>query len=479
MNWFHIIIDCVFYVNIFIALIIVFREPRDIASTYAWLLILVFVPIVGLIAYAFVGRRLPKSKLFEIQDQEQLQLDERLQNQGELIDSDELKHISDSERGTIQYFEKSSQAFITDDNSLLIFTDGKILFNQIFKDIEKAKKYIHIEFYTIYDDVLGNKLLNLLIKKAKEGVKVRILYDSWGSMGVRPKFYDPLRAVGGEAYPFLQTRTAWTDFRMNFRDHRKIIVIDGKTAYTGGFNVGDQYIGLKEKFGYWRDTHIRVIGTAIYALQSRFILDWNVTVRTEPLNVNERFFPVQKNIGHTKMQIITSGPDTDIQQIKMGYLRLINSAHRKLWIQSPYLIPDDSILDALKLAARSGVDVRIMIPCKPDHAFVYRATEYYAKYLSKYGIKIYKYKNGFLHAKTVIVDDKMCSIGSANFDFRSFKLNFEVNAFIFDKYETNKLSEIFKNDMNNSCLFTYEMFKQQSVWIKFKQSISRLLSPIL
>ena len=179
------------------------------------------------------------------------------------------------------------------------------------------------------------------------------------------------------------------------------------------------------------------------------------------------------------MQIITSGPDTDIQQIKMGYLRLINSAHRKLWIQSPYLIPDDSILDALKLAARSGVDVRIMIPCKPDHAFVYRATEYYAKYLSKYGIKIYKYKNGFLHAKTVIVDDKMCSIGSANFDFRSFKLNFEVNAFIFDKYETNKLSEIFKNDMNNSCLFTYEMFKQQSVWIKFKQSISRLLSPIL
>ncbi|MGV0168351.1 cardiolipin synthase [Furfurilactobacillus sp. WILCCON 0119] len=481
MNWAHIIFEVVIYVNAVLAFITVFREPRDIAATWAWLLVLVFLPVIGFIAYAFVGRRLPKNRLFQIQEQEQLQLDERLALQRAELSSErnEADGVTAQALGTVNLFIESDQAFLTRNNRVHVIKDGKALFHELFEDIERAKQSIHIEFYTIYADDIGHDLLNLLIKKANEGVVVRVLYDSWGSMGVRPKFYDPLRAAGGEAYPFLQTRSAWADFRLNFRDHRKIVVIDGTIGYTGGFNIGDQYLGRKEKFGYWRDTHLRIVGAGIYGLQSRFIRDWNATSKVNPLTVTNDLFRVTKVKGNTNMQIVSSGPDSDKEQIKMGYLRLINSAQKRLWIQSPYLIPDDSVLDALRVAAGSGVDVRIMIPSMPDHAFVYRATEYYAKQLAREGVKIFKYRNGFIHSKTMVVDDGVASVGSANLDFRSFKLNFELNAFIYDPDITAQLATLFEADSQVSELTTYTDFVSQSWWRKFKQTFSRLLSPIL
>lgn len=481
MDWVHLILQIIIYVNAVLAFITVFREPRDIAATWAWLLVLVFLPVIGFVAYAFVGRRLPKNRLFQIREQEQLQLDERLALQRDELSSErnEADSVTATALGTVNLFIESDQAFLTRNNRIHIISDGKDLFHDLFEDIERAKKSIHIEFYTIYDDKIGNELLQLLIRKAQSGVAVRVLYDSWGSMGVRPKFYDPLRAVGGEAYPFLQTHSAWADFRLNFRDHRKIVVIDGTIGYTGGFNIGDQYLGRKAKFGYWRDTHLRIVGAGVYGLQSRFIRDWNATSRLNPLAVTEDFFKVTKVKGETNMQIVSSGPDSDKQQIKMGYLRLINSAQKRLWIQSPYLIPDDSVLDALRVAAGSGVDVRIMIPDKPDHPFVYRATEYYAKQLANEGVKIFKYQNGFLHSKTMVVDDGVASVGSANLDFRSFKLNFEVNAFLYDPLITTELAKLFEADMHDSRLVTYADFNRQSHWTRFKQTFSRLLSPIL
>lgn len=481
MNWAHIIFEAIVYLNAVLAFVTVFREPRDISATWAWLLVLVFLPIIGFIAYAFVGRRLPKNRLFQIQEQEQLQLDERLALQRAELSSErnEADSVTAQALGTVNLFIESDQAFLTRNNRVHVISDGKALFHNLFEDIERAKQTIHIEFYTIYNDDIGNDLLQLLIRKAQEGVAVRVLYDSWGSLGVQPRFYDPLRVVGGEAYPFLQTRSAWADFRLNFRDHRKIVVIDGAIGYTGGFNIGDQYLGRKKKFGYWRDTHLRIVGAGIYGLQSRFIRDWNATSRVKPLSVTNEFFHITKVKGDTNMQIVSSGPDSDREQIKMGYLRLINSAQKRLWIQSPYLIPDDSILDALRVAVGSGVDVRIMIPSKPDHPFVYRATEYYAKQLARVGVKIFKYQNGFLHAKTMLVDDGVASVGSANLDFRSFKLNFEINAFLYDPKLTTELAQLFEADMRVSELTTYADFEQQSYWRKFKQIFSRLLSPIL
>jgi cardiolipin synthase len=259
-------------------------------------------------------------------------------------------------------------------------------------------------------------------------------------------------------------------------------VVDGTIGYTGGFNIGDQYLGRKKKFGNWRDTHIRIIGSGVFGLQARFILDWNATSPRDQIDEEEveaKYFPVTTTKGNVNMQIVSSGPDSDLQQIKMGYIKLITMATDYCWIQSPYLIPDDSVLDALRIAAMSGVDVRIMVPSMPDHPFVYRATQYYARQLADDGVKIYFYNDGFIHSKTMVIDDEIASVGSANLDYRSFKLNFEINSFIYDQKFSTDMRNIFLNDIDNSTLQTPELFDQQSLWLKFKQTFSRLLSPIL
>lgn len=480
------VIEIILVLNIVGAFFTVFRQRRDIAATWAWLLVLTFLPVFGFIIYAFVGRKLPENKLFPLKNKTKLELDQIMEHQRrELIEkkttaADQV--VRDAE-GMVQFFSETDYAFLTRRNEVQIITDGQELFDDIFAEIKKAKKHVHVEFYTIYDDEIGNQLREILEEKAREGVEVKVLWDSWGSLGTSRKFFKKLNELGGKAFPFLGTRSALTDFRLNFRDHRKIVVIDGKIGYVGGFNVGDQYLGRKKKFGYWRDTHLKIIGSGVYGLQSRFLLDWNATDRLNPVSEDFKpgsvYFPVAEVKGNTSLQIVSNGPDSDIEKIKMGYLKMINAAKDSIWIQSPYLIPDDSVLDALRLAANSGVDVRIMVPSMPDHAFVYRATQYYAWQCAKWGIKVYYYNNGFLHAKTMVVDGKISSVGSANMDFRSFKLNFEVNSFMYDENIAKQLQNIYKKDIEQSSLQTVAMFDKQTRWLKFKQTFSRLLSPIL
>ncbi|MFT8908588.1 MAG: cardiolipin synthase [Lentilactobacillus diolivorans] len=479
------IFNIIVVVNAIFAIITVFREKRDIAAIWAWLLVLVFLPVAGFIAYAFLGRKLPKNRLFKLHKHVQMQLDERLKEQrAQLGHSDKTPadEVVRRSRNAVDMFMTTDSAFLSRQNKVRIFTNGNDLFHRVIEDIEAAQKSIHIEFYTFYNDRIGNEILDLLVKKARQGVEVRVIYDSWGSMGTTRKFFQPLLDAGGRAFPFLNTRSVLLDFRINFRDHRKIIVIDGKIGYTGGFNIGDQYLGRKKKFGNWRDTHIRIIGSGVFGLQARFILDWNATSPRDQIDEDEveaKYFPVTTTKGTVNMQIVSSGPDSDLQQIKMGYIKLITMATKYCWIQSPYLIPDDSVMDALRIAAMSGVDVRIMVPNMPDHPFVYRATQYYARQLSEQGVKIYYYNNGFIHAKTMVIDDEISSVGSANLDYRSFKLNFEINAFIYDQKFSQDMRQIFINDMAVSNLQTAEMFEKQSLWLKFKQTFSRLLSPIL
>ncbi|GEP24672.1 MAG: cardiolipin synthase [Lentilactobacillus diolivorans] len=479
------IFNIIVVVNAIFAIITVFREKRDIAAIWAWLLVLVFLPVAGFIAYAFLGRKLPKNRLFKLHKHVQMQLDERLKEQrAQLGHSDKTPadEVVRRSRNAVDMFMTTDSAFLSRQNKVRILTNGNDLFHRVIEDIEAAQKSIHIEFYTFYNDRIGNEILDLLVKKAQQGVEVRVIYDSWGSMGTTRKFFQPLLDAGGRAFPFLNTRSVLLDFRINFRDHRKIIVIDGKIGYTGGFNIGDQYLGRKKKFGNWRDTHIRIIGSGVFGLQARFILDWNATSPRDQIDEDEveaKYFPVTTTKGTVNMQIVSSGPDSDLQQIKMGYIKLITMATKYCWIQSPYLIPDDSVMDALRIAAMSGVDVRIMVPNMPDHPFVYRATQYYARQLSEQGVKIYYYNNGFIHAKTMVIDDEISSVGSANLDYRSFKLNFEINAFIYDQKFSQDMRQIFINDMTVSNLQTAEMFEKQSLWLKFKQTFSRLLSPIL
>ena len=479
-----LIIWGIILINEIAALYTVFREKRDIAATWAWLLVLTLIPVLGFILYAFLGRKLPQDKMERIQSQTELELSAALEEQKkQFLDMPRpKKQTMRMYRRTIMLFQSIDNAFLTRHNQVDIYTDGQRLFQKMFYDLSNAQKSIHIEFYTIYNDRIGNQLRTLLEQKAAEGVEVLVLYDSWGSMGVKRSFYDALRQNGGLAEPFLMTHSNLFDFRLNYRDHRKIVTIDGKIGYVGGFNVGDQYLGRLPKFGYWRDTHLRVIGGGVYSLQQRFIRDWNASqrhVQDKIIHYRPYFPPITVKQGNTALQIVSNGPESPLEKIKLGYLRLINAAQDHIWIQTPYLIPDDSVLDALRIAIHSGVDVRIMIPCKPDHPFVYRATQYYARQLANEGATIYFYQNGFLHAKTMVVDGKMASVGSANLDFRSFKLNFEINAFMYDHHITDQLEQIFVNDIRNCKVMTPEMFAAQPVWLRFKQTFSRLFSPIL
>ncbi|XEO93018.1 cardiolipin synthase [Latilactobacillus sakei] len=479
------IISAIILINGLFAVITVLRQPRDIAATWAWLLVLILLPVVGFILYLFTGRGLSRKKIFQSQSQindgvlalVDIQRQENRRN--ELLPK---KVLSSEATEMVNLFLNINNAPVLKDNHVTLYTDGTEKFAALFADIKKATKSIHIEYYTIYNDQIGNELQALLIQKAQEGVAVNVLYDAWGSQGATQKWWRPLEEAGGHARTFFSSKHSITDFRLNFRDHRKIVVLDGTIGYIGGFNVGDQYLGRSAKFGNWRDTHMRITGNAVLALQVRFLMDWNASVEEAiRLTYSESHFPIaaEANRGTAAMQIVSSGPDKLDEQIKLGYLKMISSAKKKLWIQTPYLVPDDSIIDALTTAAMSGVDVRIMTPNMPDHPFIYRATQYYSQLLHEAGVKIYAYQDGFLHAKTVVMDSHISTIGSANMDIRSFKLNFEANAFIYDPKLARQLEQIYLEDIKNAVLLTDEMIAQQSTWLHFKQKFSRLLSPIL
>lgn len=476
------IIGVIWTLNIIAALFTVFREKRDIAATWAWLLVLSFLPLVGFILYAFFGRQLSHRQLAKFTTTPDATLTRVLTQQRQLHPaySPTDTHTQAAVKHMLGMFLNTANAPVTVHNPVQLFTSGRALFDDIIATANQAQHSIYIEFYTFAADALGKEMRDVLIARAKAGVAVYVLYDAWGSMGTRPEFFAELRAAGGHAEPFLGIHSNLVDFRLNFRNHRKIVTIDGTTSYIGGFNIGDQYVDQSAKFGHWRDTHLRILGEASLSLQHRFVTDWNTTVPETPLTADLTPLAHATTIGEeTAIQLVASGPNTNLEQIKLGYLQLINLARQKLYIQTPYLIPDQSVLDALRSAIRAGVDVRIMVPHMPDHAFVYRATQYYAHLLAEEGAKIYFYQDGFIHAKTITVDDALASVGSANLDFRSLQLNFEANAFIYNVDLAKQLAAIFEADIADSTLVTAADFRQMSLWLRFKQAFSRLLSPIL
>jgi cardiolipin synthase len=292
------------------------------------------------------------------------------------------------------------------------------------------------------------------------------------------KFFQALRDAGGEANSFFPPFLPYINVRINYRNHRKICIIDGVHGFVGGLNIGDEYLGLSKKFGFWRDIHLYLSGDSIDSLQIRFLLDWRFAVKDDFV-MNLKYFPKRDRIYNKGVQIITSGPDSQWYTIRNTYLKLISKAEKNIYIETPYFVPDESILTALKIASLSGVDVKLIIPCKPDHPFVYWASKSYIWDLMEAGAKCYTYNNGFIHSKMVSIDGKVCSVGTANMDIRSFSLNFEVNAVVYDEATTLKLDEAFKQDLLNSTLLTMEHYNNRSAIIKVKEAVSRLLTPIL
>ncbi|AHA05363.1 MAG: cardiolipin synthase [Pediococcus pentosaceus] len=474
-----VLIEIVFYlINIIIALTIALMEKRDISAAWAWLFVMLLLPGIGFIIYLFFGWKLNQRQIFDLKAQKRLGISDMAEYQKR---NPKNKPTLDTnlENDLVQMFLNTDNAILTTKNDLKIFTDGHEKFNSLFEDLKKAKHHINIEYFTIYDDQLGKKLRKILVQKAREGVQVRVLYDLFGSKGSKQKFFKELIQAGGEVTPFMKSKLGYYSFRINFRNHRKIVVIDGSVGYIGGFNIGDQYLGRNKRFGNWRDTHLRLEGSVVLQLQSRFFMDWNASAKRQKVQFSLDYFSQSNVQNNIPMQIVSSGPENDVQKIKQGYIKMIMGAKHSIWIETPYFIPDDALMEALLIAIRSGIEVRIVIPQMPDHPFVYRATEYYVQQLLKAGARIYSYQNGFMHAKTIVVDNMITSVGSANWDIRSFKLNFEANAFMYDPKVAEQIIATIKNDLKDARELDEEYFKQQSSWKKFRQLASRLISPIL
>lgn len=475
-----------------IAMIIIL-ENRDPARTVTWLLIFLLLPGVGLLIYAMFGRNIRKIKIFKTQrlahDIREEKLFENLEEIEELVklEQDSIKERSLAEDELSDYSKKRVISLLlntgmfpfTTNNKIDVYMDGNQKFENLIKDIKSAKDHIHLEYFIIKDSEIGRKIRDLLIEKAKEGVKIRILYDDVGCwrFWFHRKFFNDMKKHGIDIIPFLPAKFPIIGSKLNYRNHRKIVVIDGKVGYTGGINIGDEYMGKNKKFGYWRDTHIRIEGTSVYLLQMTFLIDWYYT--TKEIILIKKYFPKMGYCGDSMVQVVASGPDSDWEAIHYAYFSAICQAKKNIYIETPYFIPDESILRALKSAALSGVDVRIIFPKIADHKMVNNASYSYFADILKSGGKVYLYTKGFIHSKIVIIDDKISSTGSANMDLRSFMLNFEINAFIYDKNVIEIMTKDFFEDMKNSEELNKSDFENRNIITKAKESIARLFSPIL
>ena len=480
LSLYEIILTTVYLINFILVIDLIFRGKRNIDNTLTWIVILVLVPPLGFILYAMFGRSIAKNNMFSVKEKEDKVIKNKILESYVEIESN-LDPYLDENKDIIYTLANSNNAHFTADNDVDIYPESNMFFNSLLEELKKAEEYINIQFYIFKDDRIGKEIIEILKEKAQSGVEVRLLYDAVGGRNLSKKAVKEMKEAGVQVANFFPSFLNIINFNINFRNHRKIVVIDGKVGFVGGFNVGDEYLGRDPKFGEWRDTHIKLTGSCVIDLSMRFLLDWRYTTK-ENLDLAKYFTKKRKkSTGNVGIQIVSSGPDiTELDEIKYGYMKMIQKARDYVYIQSPYLILDKTLMETLKVACLSGVDVRIMIPSKPDHPFVYWASYSYAGELLDYGAKIYTYgEDAFLHAKTIVYDDSVASIGTANMDIRSFELNFEVNAFIYSEEKAREQRMIFERDIENSREITKEIYESRSTYIKIKESISRLLSPVL
>lgn len=480
----YYIIIMLYILNIIWACYVVFYEKKTPGVIWAWLMVLFLLPGIGFVLYLIFGFEGRKHKRFAIKAKN----DEKTYNvflkkypdmakdAGEIYDEYLLDNSTAKRLENMVIMNRNiGRSPFRANNSIKTYHEGTSKFKDLLEDIKNAKSFIHMEYYLFHDDHLGMLIMHALADKAKEGVEVKLLYDGMGNASNIPGFKSILRKAGGEARLFLPPR----GIRLNYRDHRKIAVIDGKIAYVGGLNIGDEYVSCSKRFGFWRDSHIRLVGDAVKDLELRFIMDWNFT-KGKNLNINSKYFPeTEKDTGDIKLQILSSGPDCKWDNIQYSYFKMVTEAAQNIYIATPYFMPDDSLLEALRTAALSGVDVRIIIPAKPDHPFVYYGSINYLGELLDAGVKCYEYTKGFIHAKIMTIDGLITSVGTANMDIRSFKLNFEVNAVIYDVEVTKEFDDQFEIDFKDCKELTKEIYAAKGRRSKFLQAFARLISPLL
>lgn len=464
-------------VTIISCIVVVLSENRNPIRSLAWVIALIFLPGIGLIFYAFFGRSMRGRHMIS------------RRNKRKLFHSQHERHnlkdhpLTETERQVVKLTHKVSRYPFTLNNKAKIFTNGPEKFEALKKDLNDARSTIYLQYYIFQDDKLGNEIADILITKAREEVEVKVIYDHVGSFSASSKFFKRMNEGGVETHPFFRVTFPQLANRVNWRNHRKIVIIDNKVGYIGGMNIADRYLGTesdegkKKDIGVWRDTHLRLEGDIVKSLLYAFSIDWNF-LKNDVLLYGEDEKPVEEK-NETGMQLITSGPTDPLDNLELTFLKAIAGASKCVYIQTPYFLPTDSLLRALEAAALANVDVRIMLPAKSDSRLLGYASFSYITQCLKAGIKVYLYLPGMLHSKVMIVDDSFITTGSVNFDFRSFENNFEGNVLIYDKGINREMKDIFFEDLKECRKVTLSQWRQRPRLMRSLESLLRLLAPIL
>lgn len=483
MNWI-LLVEILYIIAIILVCLRIIYDTEHTIKSLAYLLLVIFVPMFGMIFYFSFGFNYRKRKMYKNKLIANSKFSEKLKKQVSKISKNIYEHnknLLSHNRELIFMLLNSTSSSLTDRNEVKLLINGESKFPEVLKAMESAEHHIHLEYYIFKDDEIGKKIEEVLIRKAYEGVEVRFIFDDYGSHPIRNTLAPRLRKHGIEVVTFRKVRFVALANRLNFRNHRKIIVVDGKVGFVGGINVGDNYINKKNEQKFWRDTHLSIHGPGVRYLQFLFMSNWNFCA-ADYLVPSQSFFPdltpLNKS-GNKIVQIAASGPDSEHPYILYAILQAINLASEEILITTPYLIPTDSIIDALLTAAMGGVKVKILVPEKGDSLLVNNAAKSYYEELVKAGIEIYLYQKGFVHAKTLVADRRLAIVGTANMDYRSFNLNFEVNAHIHDKDIADELAEAFYSDIKDARLIDKEQWENRPLSTVMIEKLARLVSPLI
>lgn len=471
-SWIVILLFALYVAMIISSVVVVLKENRNPIRALSWVIALIFLPGIGLIFYLFFGRSLRGVTMISRHNKRKLMH----RHTPKRVDINELD-MSPENRSLVKLSHNLCSGPLTMNNEIQIFTDGKSKFESLKQDLKNAQKSILLQYYIFLDDSIGNEIADILIDRAGNGVAVKVIYDHVGSFSAKKSFFRRMEEYGVETHPFFRVNFPQLANRINWRNHRKIVVIDGKLGYIGGMNIADRYIKGLQNGEVWRDTHFRVKGDIVESLIYSFAIDWNFLKKQPYIPKVEPERPLAGNL--TGVQLITSGPIDRWNNLSLVFLKAILSARKSVFIQTPYFLPTDALLNALQAASLAKIDVRIMMPEKTDSALLHYASCSYVTQCLKAGIKVYLYTPGMLHAKAMMIDDTLVTAGSTNFDFRSFENNFECNLMIYDKAINEKMREIFFDDLKRCKKMNLEQWRKRPVMQRLLESLLRPISPLL
>lgn len=465
--------------------LMILMNARSGPKALAYLALIALVPVLGIIFYLSFGINYRKNKIYT----RKILQDERLAELIQQVLDQRFQEVSLEHKGDLDHFyplakmiQEDARNIFSDDNDITLLMNGEQKFERLLTDIQNAQEHIHIQYYIFEHDVIGSKIVDLLIEKHQEGVDVKFIYDDLGSSSIRKTLVKKLNAAGVPNYPFYKVKLIALANRLNYRNHRKIVVIDNKIGYVGGINVADKYINKEGQKKYWRDTHLRIEGLSVLSLQMVFLSDWQFCTDEDIADIT-KYFPRESETADTGgdkvVQIISSGPDSNYPSILFALNRAILLSKRSIWITTPYFIPEETMTDALIMARLSGVDIKLLVPMNSDSAFVNTCASSHYEEMLEAGIEIYRYTKGFIHAKTMVCDNKIAFVGTANLDQRSFDLNFEVNAVVYNRSFAGQLAHSFSEDLKDSEKLEYHDWMQRPRWRKLVERVLYLFSPLM